>query len=1383
MSILKIKDSQGNWIGVPTVKGDTGNGISSTSLNDDYTLTLSFTDGTTYTTPSIRGEKGEQGDPATSMEIHICSANEYDAETRIPTIVNPNDKTFYLVSSSNNTSSDLFIEWIYVNNAWEMFGSASIDLTDYIKNTDIANSDKAGVVKINPNYGVGMFNDTLIINGAMSDDIKSANNSTKAISTYKQHESTFYGLAKASGDTTQSKSDNPVGTYTDEAKASIKNMLGVEDVDLHYLTPEMYGAVGDGSTDDSIAIQNCINDAITKELPVRGFNIYATTQPINIVAKYLNLYIHEIIYSGDNVAVILTGRYNIINIDEIDAYDSTGCGFRLATTEEREAIYNEIHIGYIASYGNGIEYLNLYGESQGLYYNKLYVNQLYSRNANCIYINATNRQCGENSFWGKHVTNNNGYFLYCVDSGNNISNKFYEFCIESSSKNGVYGQATLINCRTVECMDRKKPNNDEGTIFTFNGVLPIAKAINTPLDYLCVDVTNASTYESRLALIKTRLEEGETKAGAFDAGFPQEMTYIIGEGFRLWDYYAVADSALGNNSPIGKVIAYYNHKGFVPDYDWYHKIEVNDYYTLTTDHKVPTIFDIDVNTTIHLDDSYCPVGIKEFKVIQYDDKKAMIYDHNNHLIFNGQNYNAGTYRIKCRLAEHTFDVIANSETFTYGDIATRGKYFGMNDEWSVEQIIIDEISTLEDGLDSKAPVITETVSGDIVSFDDGADDMPLQSLVVNIEPVQDLHGYDSPWPAGGGKNLADTRNLDVTVAGIHCVSDSDGVISLSGTRDSSTGWKVLTVFTDFAPGNYVFSSNNQHVTCLLNYTQKSSGFTVAEGDIVRIALYNTVAGDTLNDTGIKVQIESGSTATDWTPYENICPITGWTGCEVQRTGKNLLSLDESEMVSNGWNRIFPISLKAGTYIISCQNQFGASAKGAAVALVDDSGATVIKWLSGYEFGDSTFVGRATTITEEEASKIKNLQFSLRASGTTYNDIMQGNIQLELGSTATEYESYTGRSITIDLGQTVYGGYVDVIGGELIVDRAIVDLGTLEWYKSTSPQRFESAVAIDNCKAPSLNTDIADILIECYKTVSANTTSENSAITMNTAGLLRVYDSGKYETMSRGEFKTAMSGVQLLYPLAKPIHYLITFNQINSLFGQNNIWANTGNSEVTYRADTELYIDKQIPEIPVNDVQIDGTSVVADGVGNIPIAGATNAGAVKVDGYGLQMQTNKIISIKPATPVQIKAGVRAWEPIVPGVQHQSVFYGLAKAAGVDEKDSTHPVGTYTDSAKTAIKNMLGVIDGGGTISETITGTDPTITAQNNFRYMCGELYTLNFTPCVSGVCEVIFTSGATPTVLTLPDTVRMPAWWTGVEANTTYEISIVDGVYGAVMSWS
>ena len=41
--------------------GLTGNGISSTALNSDYTLTIAYTDGTTYTTPSIRGAQGAQG--------------------------------------------------------------------------------------------------------------------------------------------------------------------------------------------------------------------------------------------------------------------------------------------------------------------------------------------------------------------------------------------------------------------------------------------------------------------------------------------------------------------------------------------------------------------------------------------------------------------------------------------------------------------------------------------------------------------------------------------------------------------------------------------------------------------------------------------------------------------------------------------------------------------------------------------------------------------------------------------------------------------------------------------------------------------------------------------------------------------------------------------------------------------------------------------------------------------------------------------------------------------------------------------------------------------------------------------------------------------------
>lgn len=42
--------------------GPAGNGISSVVMNADYTLTINFTNGSSYTTPSIRGAQGEQGE-------------------------------------------------------------------------------------------------------------------------------------------------------------------------------------------------------------------------------------------------------------------------------------------------------------------------------------------------------------------------------------------------------------------------------------------------------------------------------------------------------------------------------------------------------------------------------------------------------------------------------------------------------------------------------------------------------------------------------------------------------------------------------------------------------------------------------------------------------------------------------------------------------------------------------------------------------------------------------------------------------------------------------------------------------------------------------------------------------------------------------------------------------------------------------------------------------------------------------------------------------------------------------------------------------------------------------------------------------------------------
>lgn len=115
---------------------------------------------------------------------------------------------------------------------------------------------------------------------------------------------------------------------------------------------------------------------------------------------------------------------------------------------------------------------------------------------------------------------------------------------------------------------------------------------------------------------------------------------------------------------------------------------------------------------------------------------------------------------------------------------------------------------------------------------------------------------------------------------------------------------------------------------------------------------------------------------------------------------------------------------------------------------------------------------------------------------------------------------------------------------------------------------------------------------------------------------------------------------------------------------------------------------------IKDVQVNGTSVVSQGVANVPLAGPNQVGVGRVDnGYGLAINPNNngLMYTYRAQDADVKAGTQAYRPIVPTSQHASTFYGLAKAAGSDEKNSSLAVGTYTDAAKVAIQKMLGIYE--------------------------------------------------------------------------------------------
>ena len=96
-----------------------------------------------------------------------------------------------------------------------------------VANIPLATNSNLGVVKWVNNYGVFIDNGVLKVDGATDAQIKSGTSAYRPIVPDKEHKAVFYGLALASGDSTQSASGNSVGTYTEEAKIAIQKMLGI----------------------------------------------------------------------------------------------------------------------------------------------------------------------------------------------------------------------------------------------------------------------------------------------------------------------------------------------------------------------------------------------------------------------------------------------------------------------------------------------------------------------------------------------------------------------------------------------------------------------------------------------------------------------------------------------------------------------------------------------------------------------------------------------------------------------------------------------------------------------------------------------------------------------------------------------------------------------------------------------------------------------------------------------------------------------------------------------------------------------------------------------------------------------------------------------------
>lgn len=346
---------------------------------------------------------------------------------------------------------------------------------------------------------------------------------------------------------------------------------------------------------------------------------------------------------------------------------------------------------------------------------------------------------------------------------------------------------------------------------------------------------------------------------------------------------------------------------------------------------------------------------------------------------------------------------------------------------------------------------TDTASGAIASFTDGADDIPLKSLVVNIDPVQDTSSGD-PSP--------------------------ENICPISG-------WTEINAYNDPLHGGNI-EWNQVCDNDFLNHYQKSGSASIAKSGNSYTITYGTsnslfyLASDyrklyATSGQKIFVMVKNYNTA-------NIGTSTVRFSFETSLTAGN--TIDETLPVSGA--AIYTARSNVyGFGMYAIQNQDGNKISFDAISVFNLT----------QMFG----AGNEPPTVEEFRALFPNDYYS-------YNEGEKTTVS------AVNNKPYT--HVNIQLGQTVYGGKLDVLSGEMTV---------YPYYASYNGETLTGEWISDRDK----------------------------------------YVSGTAPTI----------GAQVVNIGAQGVTVQLEPHEVNSLLGVNNIWSDTGDTSCEYRADTKLYIEK------------------------------------------------------------------------------------------------------------------------------------------------------------------------------------------------------------------
>ena len=446
-----------------------------------------------------------------------------------------------------------------------------------------------------------------------------------------------------------------------------------------------------------------------------------------------------------------------------------------------------------------------------------------------------------------------------------------------------------------------------------------------------------------------------------------------------------------------------------------------------------------------------------------------------------------------------------------------------------------------------------TREGSIVTF--GTNIARPMQVTCALSPVQS--GSGDPYPPGGSAQKWDEEWESGSL-------DANGQNTASASRIRSKNYIPVSAET-----SYYFKSNGKTIG-LRWYDSNKDCITSANTSLSDKAWSSPAGAEYLRFTVVdettynnNISINYPSTDHDYHAYSNICPIYGWTGCNVVRTG-NLINestnvvgkyINSSGNVASAsyyqYTALIPVT-EGETYTVSIKE----------TASVSSSTARAV---SGYN-SSGTFVNRIASqnVTANTKTSVK---FDVTIpSGITHIRLNYGTE--DIGCTFSK--DYTTIPITWQTeAGTVYGGTMTLNrdGSVTVVATHGYVNGGLTWKKASNNNFYSDGIKT-LIEPPASENAVADLLCSQYvkdtlNNVYAKTTNNTIGVygaTHSYAGRIMIYDSEK-ASMTASQFEDAMDGVQLVYPLATPLTYTISASALNSLLGVNNVWADAGDVSV------------------------------------------------------------------------------------------------------------------------------------------------------------------------------------------------------------------------------